>query len=238
MRIPRMAIAVSAAALAFAGLTACGGDEEKSNVGTDAKALADETMSLLADVEDFKMVGGGTDEDKTSMEMDLCIRKGADAKGTMKMDGAPVEIIKVGSDMFMKADAAAWTKIFGGEGSSEMAKLVAGKYMKTSATEEDEEGGGLDTITDFFGDSTDGVTKGDVVKIDGKSLIPLSKEQKDGKDTTTLYVPEKGKPYPVLVKVEGESNMSMKLSRGKSKCDPVAPPADQVVDADALSAAG
>jgi len=231
MRIPRMAIAVSATALAFAGLTACGDDkEEKSNVGTEAKALADEAMSLLAGV-DFQMVGGGTDEDKTPTEMDLCIRKGVDVKGTMKMDGSPVEMIQVGNDRYMKADAAFWSKLTGGEDgpNPEMGKLMAGKYMKTTAEDDD------DKVSDFFDGSTDGVTKGEPVDIEGKSLIPLSKKQKDGKDTTTVYVPEKGKPYPALVKIEGGTNMSMKLSRDKAKCEPAAPPADQVVDAEALS---
>ncbi|MGW1990683.1 hypothetical protein [Embleya sp. NPDC001921] len=236
MRITRMAVVASAAAaLALGGLTACGEDELKSNAGTDAKALADESLALLKQVDDFKMTGTGKDtEDNTSMEWDICIRKGADLVGNMKMDGSPVEMIKVGNDLYMKADAAFWSKTMGGEegGPSEMGKLMAGKYMKTPADDED---GPFDP-TDFFDGSTDGVTKGEAVKIDGRKLIPLAKKDEDGV-TTTLFVPEKGKPYPVLVKTD-DGSAEMRFSKGKNKCEPAVPPADQVVDAEALSKFG
>jgi hypothetical protein len=236
VRITRMAVIVSAAALSLAGLTACGGDsDEKSNAGTEAKALADETVALVKQAGHLKMVGGGDDEG-TKTEMDVCVRKGADLKGTMKQDGAPVELIQVGNDSYMKADPAYWVKFMGGEGvpasnADAVVQALTGKYMKSSGGEGDDSS----NMSDFFDGSTDGVTKGETVKIDGKKLIPLSKKQKDGKDTTTLYVPEKGKPFPVLVKVDGESKMEIKLSQGKGTCEPTVPPADQIVDAEALS---
>ncbi|WP_406283065.1 hypothetical protein [Embleya sp. NBC_00896] len=232
MRVTRMAIAVSTAALAVAGLTACGGDsEEKSNAGTDAKVLADEALALLKGVDAYKMVGGGKSEEMT-MDWDICI-KGSDLTGSMKMDGSPVEMIKIGKDLFMKADAAFWAKTMGGEveeASTKDAalKLMDGKYVKTPADD------GFGDPTDFFDGSTDGVVKGEVVTIDGMKLIPLSKKQKDEEDTTTLYVAEKGKPYPILVKVEGGTTLNLKITKGKTKCAPTAPPADQVVDQGAL----
>ncbi|MYV99753.1 hypothetical protein [Streptomyces sp. SID3343] len=237
MRTTRVAVLVSAAVIGLTGLTACGGDDEKSNAKTDAKALADEAVNLLKQVDDFKMVGSG-ESDGSKMEMDVCVHKGADLKGTMKMDGSPVEMIKVGKDLYMKADAAFWAKSMGGEGGpvegmDAMSKLMAGKYMKTPA---DSDGDNFGDPSDFFDGSTDGVTKGDVVKIDGKKLIPLSKKDKEGA-TTTLFVPEKGKPYPVLIKKDDDKT-ELKLSRGKDKCEPAVPPADQIVDADALSKLG
>jgi hypothetical protein len=229
-----VAVIVSAAVIGLTGLTACGGDDEKSNAKTEAKALADEAIDLLKQVDDFRMVGGG-ESDGSKMEMDVCIRKGMDLKGTMKMDGSPVEVIKVGKDMYMKADAAFWAKSMGGEGGpvegmEAMSKLMAGKYMKTPA---DGDGDGFGDPSDIFDGSTADIVKGEPVKIDGKKLIPLSKKDKDGA-TTTVFVPEKGKPYPVLIKKDDDKT-EMKLSRGKDKCEPAAPPADQVVDADALS---
>jgi hypothetical protein len=237
VRTTRMAVIVSAAVIGLTGLTACGGDDEKSNAKTEAKALADETVALLKKVDDFRMVGGG-ESDGSKMEMDICVRKGMDFKGTMKMDGSPVEVIKIGQDLYMKADAAFWAKSMGGEGGpgegmDAMSKLMAGKYMKTPA---DGDGDGFDDPSDFFDGSSDGVVKGEPVKIDGKKLIPLSKKDKDGA-TTTVFVPEKGKPYPVLIK-QDQDKTEIKLSRGKNKCEPAVPPADQIVDADALSKLG
>ncbi|MFF7246441.1 hypothetical protein ACFZBU_21330 [Embleya sp. NPDC008237] len=221
MRTSRMAMIVPVVALAFAGLTACGGSDEKSNAGTDAKVLADEAQKLLKSVADYKMVGGGQDEE-TKIEWDLCIRNGADVQGKMVIDGNPVEMIVVGKDQYMKADAAFWKKSMGESVppavlDGVVAKL-AGKYMKTPVEDDDS----FANMTDFFDGSTDGVTKGEPVKIDGAKVIPLSKKDDEG-ETTTLYVQEKGKPYPFMVKSEGKGNATMKFTKGKSKCEPTAP---------------
>ncbi|MFI1578441.1 hypothetical protein [Embleya sp. NPDC020630] len=222
MRTSRMAAIVPVVALALVGLTACGGSEQKSNAGTDAKALADEAQRLLKSVPDFKMVGSGQDEE-TKMEMDLCIRSGADMQGTMTIDGNRVEVIFIGKDQYMKAEAPFWKMMMGEfvpeRMLDEVVSKMAGKYLKSPVDEEDD---GVSSMTDFFDGSTDGVTKGEPVKIDGVKVIPLSKKDDEG-ETTTLYVQEKGKPYPFMVKSEGKNNATAKFTKGKQKCEPTAP---------------
>lgn len=222
MRTARMFAIVPVVAVAFAGLTACGGSEAKSNAGTDAKMLADEAQRLLESVADYKMVGGGQDEE-TKIEWDLCIRNGADVQGKMVIDGDPVEMIVVGKDQYMKADSAFWKKSMSDTVPAAVldraVAMVSGKWVKTPVDDED---GGPGSMADLFDGSTDGVSKGEPVKIDGVKVIPLSKRDEDGV-TTTVYVREKGKPYPYLAKSEGDGDMSVKFTKGKSKCEPTAP---------------
>ncbi|MGC0420635.1 hypothetical protein [Embleya sp. AB8] len=223
MRIPRMAVIVPVVALALAGLTACaGGSEAKSNAGTDAKTLADEAQRLIKSVDDYKMVGGGQDEE-TRIDWDLCIRNGTDVQGTMTIDGNRAEIIVIGKDEYLKADVPFWKMSMTGSVPPAVidraAATVAGKFVKSPA---DEEEGGLASMAALFDGDTSGVTKGDAVKIDGVKVIPLSKKDEEG-ETTTLYVKEKGKPFPFMIKSEGKGKATMKFSKGKTKCEPKAP---------------
>lgn len=210
-----------------AGLTACaGGSGAKSNAGTEARALADESVALMRDVDDFKLTGSG-EMDGTTMSLNFCVRKGTDAKGTITIDGATVEVVVIGKDQYMKADAKAWAKLVdvaGGRGSADAVEKLDGKYMKVDAGGDD----GFGSMADPFEGDTEGVTKGDPVTVEGVRVIPLTQEFEG--DTTTVYVRATGKPYPVVVKTEGSSPSSMRYTKAKARCEPVAPPADLVVD--------
>ncbi|MGC0417133.1 hypothetical protein [Embleya sp. AB8] len=228
MRIIRSTVVVSAVvALAVGGLAGCNDDSEKSNASKDAKALAGDALDLLRKADDVRVIGGGDNEGK-KQDVDLCLR-GADSQGTMKIDGSAVDVIEIGPVMYMKGNAAFWIKTMPpAPNANAMGKLIEGKYVKISYDDDPESGPGS-TLGSLFEGSPDGVSKGEVVTIDGKKLIPLSKTNKSG-NLVTVHVPERGRPFPTLVKVTGKTNLTMKFSRSGKKCTPAVPPADQVID--------
>ncbi|WP_406300684.1 hypothetical protein OG948_49080 (plasmid) [Embleya sp. NBC_00888] len=233
----RTAVVSAVVALAVAGLAACDGGSEKSNADKDAKALADDALARLRKADDVKMVGGGDNRGK-KQDVDVCLRN-ADLQGTMKVDGSPVDIVLVGTFVYMKAEPDFWAKALAEQGPQAvlMSKLFAGRYVKTPAEGEDGRDGSVGGMSDFFQGSAEGVVKGEVVTVDGRKLVPLSKKNAKG-NTVTLHVPEKGEPFPTLVTVSGSVTMKLNLTRGAQKCAPTAPPADQVIDPDALERGG
>ncbi|MFI6587350.1 hypothetical protein [Embleya sp. NPDC050493] len=237
MRIFRTAVVSTAVALAVAGPAACDDDSEKSNASKDARVLADEALALLHGSEGVRMVGGGDNTGKRQ-ELDVCLRN-TDMKGTMKVDGAPVDVVQVGTVVYMKAEADFWTGTVGPDNpqAAELGMLLAGKYVKYSTRGEGAEGGTFGNMSNIFDGSGDGVAKDSVVTIDGRKLVPLSKKNARG-NTVTLHVPERGEPFPILVTVSGSVRMKMTLARGGEKCVPVVPPADQVIDPEALDRGG
>jgi len=221
---------------AFGGLTACAGDDSRkaSNAGRDARELAEHTSQLMRKVGDFR-VTGFVDSEGVRATVDGCVRDGSDFEVRFDFDGHLLEILLVGETTYTKGDIRALGAL-GSDDEEETAAMgevdarLDGKYLKTPA--EDSEEDSFLGMFDPFSDGIDGIVKGDPVRIDGVWLIPLSMtDEDDEEEVATVYVRESGPPYPVMVKTEGTEVGTIKYTKGKKPCTPVAPPADQTMDA-------
>ena len=161
---------------------------------TDAVTAAEAASS-------FRMAGTITTGGQ-KIGLDLTIVRGRGATGSMTLGGEKVNLIVVGKDAYMKADAAFWTR-FGGSNGSAIAQLVAGKWFKFPT--DNSQFGALTGFTDpksFFDSlSTSGgaiVNKG-ATTYKGQSVVNIF----GGEENGTLYVAATGPAYPVAITKTG-----------------------------------
>jgi hypothetical protein len=234
VRVRRLSTAAVAAVFAVAGLAACSDDEGADNTKTEAKALADQAVAEMKKMNLVKAVGKGKDDEGKDMVMDMCAdltAKALAAKGTM--GGYAVEMIQVGEDRYMKADAKYWATFMGDAEDpavvAKFEKVLGGKFVQTK----DEAG---DNPVDFFEGDTNGVTKGEVTEFQGKKVVPLTKTV--GDDKSTYYVAAKGAPVIVGQLEEGKDGSRDETSYSKAdKCEAKAPAKDQTILSDDIDAA-
>lgn len=233
MRTRRIAAAASAAVLALAALTACGGDEEKDNTKTEPKALADQAVAAMDKLGFVSNKGNGTDENGGQIGIDACaVMKTKDLKGNLKLGTETAEVLEVGGFQYIKATPMAWAQLAGQPGDSDVAALFEqaseGKWVKN---EPDPKEG---PTVQFFDGKTDDLTKGEVMTFQGKEVIPLISERDDDGDKVkkTYYVAAKGEPVIVgqLEETEGSKEREETVYAKTDKCQVAAPPADQVIE--------
>ena len=236
MRTTRLVSVLTVGVFAVGGLTACAGDGsgEASNVGRDARELADQASELLREVEDFR-VTGTVDSEGMRATVEGCVRRGADFEARISFGDGVVEFLQVGGNQYMKGDIGDLGTMASDDDEDtaearELLDRLDGRYLKVP--DDDSEDDSLFGLFDPFSDGTEGIVTGDPVRIDGVWLIPLSVPKEDDEDdVATVYVRERGRPYPVMVKTEGSEVGTIKYTKGKERCMPVEPPADRIVDA-------
>ena len=143
--------------------------------------------------------------------------------GTIGVDGASIEIIRVGSDVYFKADEAFWTSTAG----AAAANLFNGKWVKIPATTQGFDSfAQLSKVKDFmtglFGSASGKVELVGTTDYEGQSAYELS--DSDG----TLYIAAEGEPYPVAL--VGKNDQSLTFSDWNAPLDVQAPPSADVVD--------
>ncbi|NUU21221.1 MAG: hypothetical protein HOV68_06860 [Streptomycetaceae bacterium] len=236
----RVAAFTTAAVLAVTGLAACGGDDEKDNTKTDAKALADQALAAMKKLSSINAEGTGADDEGNPTAISVCASPSADAlKGTVTQHGEKVDVVAVGGSQSMKGSPQAWVKLDGSEDNPRALpafKTVLGdngeKYVQFKSDDQER-------LIDFFDGDTSGYTKGETVDFHGDKAIPLTKESdKDGeKVKKTYYIAAKGTPYMLGSKEESVSSKEKEeavFKRTSDKCDVTAPPADKFIDEDAF----
>jgi hypothetical protein len=143
--------------------------------------------------------------------------------GKMFVNGAAFEIVVVPPNLYLRADAATWTKLAGTEAAGQ---LLAGKWLQTTTA--DEKFGSftklLDTST--MTQSTTTVTKGPVTTFKKHPAIPL--HQADGNGT--LYVAATGTPYILGIDGSGDSQGQIVFSQFGTAKAPAAPRSSISID--------
>jgi hypothetical protein len=253
----RLLLAVSATAVVVA---ACG-DDSTSGSGTPARAdgssaasspsasaagggvadkSADEILTAakaaFQKAESVRLKGGGTADGET-FQIDMAY--GPDkALGSVSSSGQKIELRRIGTTVYLKADKAFWTQSAG----AAAAELLGDKYLKAPVT--DQRVASLASFTDkdkfagelFDKDSTDGpLSKGEQKDVNGSPAIALVDKSADG---GTLWIATSGDPLPLRLTPEGtkatgstpaESGSLDFTDYGKSFEVPV-PPAAETID--------
>src|SRR3954470_13116345 len=190
----RRLLIVLAATMAF--VAGCGGGSGSGNGEEDKTA-----GRILADARSAATAAGtvhvtGTIRDSgTPLTLDL--RAGdRTGSGTITFRGSPVRVIRIGQTLYIRAPETFYAAT---GADSATATLLAGKWLKASATQKDfGQLAQLTRLKDLLALTTkpDGaVSKGGTSTVAGTRVIAL-KDDKGG----SLYIATTGKPYPVALR--------------------------------------
>ena len=201
MRAP-LALVVAAGLLAGCGSgggSASQGNGEASKspsqVLSDAKAAASSASSAH--------VAGNIDSAGTKISLDLSTARGKGAKGSMSINGAGFDLLRIGDTAYIRGSDAFLKQ----NGGALAAQLLHGKWLKASATRGRYSSlAALTSIALLLGkiNSTHGklVNDGEMT-YEGAKVIRI----RDSSDNSRFYVAAVGKPYPVAL-VGGKANQS------------------------------
>jgi hypothetical protein len=253
-RLPR---ARRGAAIVTAGLAAavlaggCGGGSETpsaattaSTASTTATASTSPLASLSADqilteakaaatgAKSVHVVGQIVQSAGTSA-FDLKLTDQPGATGTIELGGGVVEVVRIDGDVYFKADEKTLASGLG-ESSAELAKLVAGKYIKGPLTDPRLTGfTQLTSLKDFTAnvlDPSGSISRVDGKPVDGVATVGLRNDDKD--NGGTLYVADAKEPFPLLIEaLSGRSDTgNLRMKEWNADVTVTAPPPDEVID--------
>jgi hypothetical protein len=210
-----MILLLAAAAVLQAG---CGGSSSSSEASKSASAILADARHAAGTAGSVHVAGTIHDAGQT-IGVDLEIT-GQGGGGTMTIQGAKVDIIRSGKNVYIRAPAAFYEKVGAGKAAGQ---LLDGRWLKApAATPDFRDLAQLTDLGQFVSQALkpEGtVTKGGETTIDGQKAIEL----KDSKGGGSLYVAATGKPYPIEFKGSGSSSGQLKLSDWGSTSAPKAP---------------
>lgn len=242
----RRGVAIAAAGLAAAFIAGgCGGANETTSASTTAPTASTSALAgLNADQVLAKAKAAATSaksvhvvgqivqsSGKTTFDLKLSDQPGA--TGTIELAGSRVEIVRIGGDVYFKADQKTLASGLGGS-SAELARLVAGRYIKGPLTDPRLTGfTQLTSLKDFTAnvlDPSGSISRVDGKIVDGVATVGLRNDNKQ--NGGTLYVADEGEPFPLLIEAlssrSDTGNLRMKEWNAELAISP--PPADQVID--------
>ncbi|WP_431313451.1 hypothetical protein [Streptomyces lydicus] len=222
------------AALAVA-LTGCG-EEEDPDAGTNGMgklpaAKIESKARAAAQRADTVHLSGNVVSQGRTYKLDMSLAKDG-AKGELTTKAAAFQLLRVGEELYLKADAAFWAGEKSGRSGApdQAANKLGGKYVKVPAK---------DPVYKRFSGFTDKdtllagllglhgkLTAGARDDLDGVRTIRLTAAAGSG---GTLDVSLEGTPYPLRLRRAGGAGVVRFADWGKS-VDLKAPPKDQVVD--------
>jgi hypothetical protein len=236
MRIVRLAVALSVAVVLVAG---CKGGRDAGSTATPAPTdngvsalpaneIVNRSLQALREAVSFRLKGATTDEDM-KIDVDLMYR-GEDVIGKVTVDGAGLELIKVGTLLYIKPDETALKEL--SRGNNAVAALLRGKWLKGLADSGDLAGFGEIADIDQVLKPSGELSKGETKDVNGTPAITLEEKSAGG---DKLYVATVGPPYPLRIEGEGgDSRGVLDFSEFGAEVDVKAPPSTEVVDVDQL----
>jgi hypothetical protein len=213
----RLLIVLAATAALTAG---CGGGSGSGN--GEAKKTASQILvdsrSAATDAGTAHVTGTIVDAG-TRLKLDLHAG-GTTGSGTITFRGSPIEVIRIGNTLYMKAPASFYTST---GADSATASLLDGKWLKASATQKDfAELAQLTRLKDVLALTTkpDGkISKGDESTIGGTAVIEL-KDDKGG----SLFIATTGSPYPIALRgKDATSSGNVRFSEWGKSIETTAP---------------
>ena len=244
----RVAVMIlSAAALGTGALAGCGGSDPKPPPAapTSSTAVTSTLAGLSADQVLAKTkaaaqsaksvrVKGEINQSGQTITIDLKLTGVARGSGTLKLDGGRIDIIRLGNDIYFKADAKTLGQTVA-QGDPKLIKLIAGRYIKASVdTPGFENFAGLLDLVEF----AKGVLSpdGTISRTDGKPIggVPtVGLKDNDTADGGTLYVSDQGEPYPLQIEPATGSGV-VTMSDWNADVTITPPPSGEVIDAKSL----
>lgn len=216
---PPVSTSTTTSSTALAGLTA---DQVLAKVKTAAQAATS------------VRVKGEISQQGQKIDIDLKLTGIARGAGTLTLDGGRIDIVRIGNDIYFKADEKTLRQTVA-QGDEKLIKLIAGRYIKASITTPGFENfaGLLDLVAFEKGVlSPDGTISRTAGKpVGGVPTVGL--KDNDAADGGVLYVSDRGEPYPLQIEpATGPGVVTM--SDWNAPVTITAPPADQVIDAKSL----
>ncbi|GGQ99543.1 hypothetical protein [Streptomyces pilosus] len=257
--------ALALAAVTAAGLTGCAGGDQ-ANTGSSADPagqsstpktsqkpkeepfpgltggeIAEKAFAATTAAPSLRMTGSVPDEEGGgTIQVDMALDKRGECAGTLGMDGqGEAELIKTGDTVYLRYDEKFLRAQGEGEPKGEVdaaVAMLAGKWMKTSATGPDAEDlAGFCDLDAVLGGAEKGdadAARGATTTIDGTPAITLT--ARDGQDRFTLYVATEGEPY--LLRLDSTSATDPGTLSFSDYGTPVAAkkPTGDVLDLDSL----
>ena len=161
--------------------------------------------------------------------LDMRYVSGKGAVGTLKNNGQTVELMRIGSSAYLKGDKAFWTAV----ANAEVAKIVAGKYVKVPSTSKDF--ASFSEFTDLSSLISSLKADGVLSKVAGKpvsGVATVGLKDDDPDNGGVLYIANVGQPYPMLLEPTKASTTGegVAFDEWDKPTALTEPPAAQVVD--------
>jgi hypothetical protein len=240
-----LAAAAGAAVLALGWVAGCGGGSSGSGGSTAATTAAASPLSGLSADEvlqrtrkaaaaaDSVRVAGQVTTGNQTIKLDLGLQAGKGAAGTMDVGGGSVNLVVVGKDVYIKGNDAFYKGVLGSKWNDQVAKLLVGRYIKS--TTDDPNFGPIALFTDMHG-FLDGLLKpgGTVTRVPGRPVDGVAtvglKGGKPG-NAAILLVSDAAEPLPLhLAPIAGPAGDEITLSNWNGTVDLATPTNDQVFD--------
>jgi hypothetical protein len=241
MAIPARAAAVAAAASAAIVIAGCGGGSptgspsppaSSSGGGANAEPSATALVtSMQSSVRQAKSVhvSGHLTNNGIPISVNLDMHRNGDVSGTVSENGAPFQVIGLNSTIYIKATRLFLQQV---KAPTSACAVVCGRWLQLTPSQATQLTGDL-SMSSLTGPLTSGqvpkLTKAGSKAIDGQNTWALR-----AADGSKLYVSSASQHYPLAATSGGGPNEVVLYSRWNSAPEPVAPPANQVLNLNKL----
>jgi hypothetical protein len=206
-RVLYRAIAVAATALAL-WLAGCGSASETNGVASKEANQIVAAARAAADSASSVHISGSTANAGGTLTLDLSLVAGRGGHGLISQNGLSFEVIRIGSNAYVKGSPAFLSRFAG-----RSAPLLAGKWIEGPVSTGSL--ASLSALTDLrqLLDTALGshgrLTKGGTSTIDGKPVVAVKDRSKGG----TLEVATTGRPYPLQISSASASGGALTFDR-------------------------
>ena len=207
---------VATLGLAAVLLTACGGSSGNGESAKKGPQVAADAANALEKAGAAHLTGTGTSDGKP-MKLDVRV-VGADATGTVTMDGAKLDLVNVGGKLYIRATGDFWTQ--NGIPTSAVSLLDGKWVIVPGQAASDLAQFSLKGLADELRHPSNGSIKDDVHTdtVDGTKVVVVTES-----DGSTLDVAATGTPYPLRIVDKGKDAGTITASEFGKKTTITAP---------------
>ncbi|MET9733097.1 hypothetical protein ABZZ79_21360 [Streptomyces sp. NPDC006458] len=210
--------------------------------GLSAGEIADKAFEATTGARSVR-VKGDMQDDATGgpLTIDLALDKRGDCAGTLSADGGKTDLIKTGDTVYMRYDEAFLRAQMKGEPEEDVdaaVDMLAGTWTTSAEDSEASEIGDLCDLDTLLGEDADtaggtsSATRGGTTTVGGSPALAL--QEKDGKESATLYVATEGEPYVLRLDNQSADDAGSLLFSDYDKPVAAQKPEGEILDLDNL----
>ncbi|MFF7094391.1 hypothetical protein ACFY9A_18625 [Streptomyces rubradiris] len=218
------------------GIAGCSDDGSSNQPfeGQSADQVAAKAVTATRNATSLHMAGKLSAQGKP-LTVDFRVDTQKNCQGRLAMDSGSADVIHTGQTTYIKGDEKFWAGAArDSAGGEKQARALSGPWVKVPVGDSrttglcDKQG----FLADLDSDKSErkGMTKGDVITVDGRKAIELRKKKGSG-ESITMYVATEGKPY--ILKLDqsgGKSPGTVVFSDYGKPVKATPPPAGKVID--------
>jgi hypothetical protein len=238
MRMPGRLLAASAAGCAAIAIAGCGSSGSPSGSPSGSASAPPKEPSSAALVTAMQAsvrqatsvhVAGHLTSSGTPISVDLDMHRNGDVSGTVAQNGAPFQVISVRRTVYIKATRSFLQQV---RAPTSACAVVCGKWLQLTSAEASQLAGDLNMAA-LTAPLTSGrvptLTKSGHVTVGGQSAWVLR-----AADGSSLDVSSASHHYPLAASTGGSPHEVVTYSKWNAAPQPVAPPANQVLNLNTL----